>query len=452
LSKKFVVDTSIFLNDEEAIFKFDDNEVIFPSIVWEELNDKKDTANPNDSYLARRLLKLLTELAEVRPLREGVKLSEISEDSPFYNECKNKETLIRIDYNVNNPEVDNSFSYKKHDYKLIACAKNNDAILITSDMPLLGISKDFVKSEGYRADSIKSKKIYKGYRFEIVEGEIINDFYKEKYIEDVWNLYPNEFIVMVNSAMETHKAIGIKKNGKLKLVNFDNELNYSRMKVRPVNLEQKMLLYLLQDPDIKCITVTGISGKGKTLVSCDYAFSEIEKGNYNKFLYTKSIIPTDEDEYMGYNKGSEEEKFNAHIKALFTAVEFLYKEEICEKRTCTLQQKVEELMTTEKLGTLPLANIRGMNIYKKIVMLDEAQNTKQHVIKSLVSRFTDDAKLIVSGDIEQIDDPKLTMYNNGLSHLIEQGKEEDFIAHITLDIDNGNTKRGKLSTFAAKKL
>lgn len=85
-------------------------------------------------------------------------------------------------------------------------------------------------------------------------------------------------------------------------------------------------------------------------------------------------------------------------------------------------------------------------------MLDEAQNTKKHIIKSLITRLTDESKIIVMGDIEQIDDPKLNMYNNGLSHLIEKGKSESFIGHIMLDIDKGNSKRGKLSTFGAKKL
>lgn len=452
MSKKFVVDTSIFLNDEEAIYKFDDNEVIIPSIVWEELNDKKDNSNPIDSYLPRRLLSLLTELAEVRPLRNGVKLKEISKDSIFYENCKDLETLIRVDYRLSHKEIDESFFLKKHDYKIIACAKNNDAILVTSDNPLLGISKDFVKSESYRADNIKTKFVYKGYRFVDATQEEIDNFYITKLIEDTYNLYPNEFIVMVDITNKEHKAIGIKKRDGIKLVNFDKDLNFSRMNTRPANLEQKMFMYLLQDPEIICVTVTGISGKGKTLLSCDYAFSEIEKGDYNEFLYSKSIIPTDDDEYMGYNKGTEEEKFKAHIKALEGAIEFLYKEEIFEKRTCTLNEKMEELHNKGKLGTLPLANIRGMNIYKKVVLLDEAQNTKKHTMKTLVSRFTDDSKVIISGDIEQIDDPKLTIYNNGLSHLIEQGKEEDFIGHITLDIDNGNTKRGKLSTFASKKL
>lgn len=452
MSKKFVVDTSVFMNDENAIFKFSDNEVIIPSIVWEELNDKKDDSNPTKNYLPRRILRLLTDLANIRPLREGVKLSEMPDTSIFYNDCKDLPTLVKVDYRLSHKDIDEAFFLKKHDYKIIACAKNNDAILITSDYPLLGISKDFVESEEYRAGDIKNKKIYKGYRFEIVDPEVINEFYKNKKVDDVWNLYFNEFIVMVDSTNEAHKAIGIKKPNGIILVNFDKDLNFNKMKTRPLNLEQKMFLYLLQDPDIKCVTVTGISGKGKTLLSCDYAFAEIEKDNYTEFLYTKSIIPTDEDEYMGYNKGTEEEKFSAHIKALFTAIEYLYKDEIYKEKKCSLNQKVEELIANEKFGTLPLANIRGMNIYKKIVMLDEAQNTKKHVMKSLVSRLTDESKLIVSGDIEQIDDPKLSMYNNGLSHLIEQGKDEEFIAHIMLDIDNGNNKRGKLSTFAAKKL
>ena len=80
---------------------------------------------------------------------------------------------------------------------------------------------------------------------------------------DKWNLYPNEFIIIVDNTNPEHKGIGIKKNGYIKPVCFDKELNLSKMKTKPINLEQKMFLYLLQDEDIKCVTVTGISGKGK---------------------------------------------------------------------------------------------------------------------------------------------------------------------------------------------
>lgn len=453
-SKRFVVDSSVLMSDEEAIFKFGDNELIIPSIVWEELNDKKDTLDPSSSFLARRVLRILNDLSDIRPLREGVRLDEILESSAYYNEAKDIPTLIRLDYHIDNDEVDSSFIKKKNDYKIIGCAKNNDAILVTSDIPLLSIAKDFVKAEEYKAGQIKSKRLYKGYRIVTENGSVIDDLYnKEIELKDRWDLYPNEFIIIVDEINSAHKGIGIKKKDIIKPVNFDKELNLANMKTKPVNLEQKMFLYLLQDPDILCVTVCGISGKGKTLLSCDYALSQVKKGTYNQFLYTKSITPMDDDEYMGYNKGTEDEKFSAHIKALFTTVEYLFKEELVgPNKKKTVSEKMEELMGREELGTLPLAGIRGMNIFQKIVLLDEAQNTKKHTIKTLVSRLTDESKLIVSGDIEQIDDSKLNEFNNGLSHLIEQGKDEDFIGHITFDIDKGNSKRGKLSTFGSKKL
>lgn len=452
--KKFVIDSSVFMNDEEALFKFGENEVIIPSIVWEELNDKKDSLDPTSSYLPRRFLRMLKDLSDVRPLREGVKVCEIPETSIFYEQAKDIKTLVRIDYNIDNEKVDNSFVRKKNDYKIIGCAANNKAILVSSDIGMLGIAQDFVKAEEYKAGDIKDKKIYKGYRFVEENPEVIDLLYsKKETLLDKWGLYPNEFIIITDNTNPEHKGIGIKKKGIIKPVNFDKELNFSKMKTKPVNLEQKMFLYLLQDPDILCVTVTGISGKGKTLLSCDYALSQVERGNFNEFLYTKSITPTDDDEYMGYNKGSEEEKFSSHIKALYTTLEYLFKEELVgPNKKMTLAEKIEELSTKETLGTLPLAGIRGMNIFQKIVLLDEAQNTKKHTMKALVSRLTDESKLIVSGDIEQIDDPKLNKYNNGLSHLIEQGKEEDFVAHITFDIDKGDSKRGRLSTFGAKKL
>ena len=124
----------------------------------------------------------------------------------------------------------------------------------------------------------------------------------------------------------------------------------------------------------------------------------------------------------------------------------------CKDEEAMTPEKIQTIKEAGKLEVFPLAEIRGMNIFKKIVMLDEAQNTKKHMMKALVTRLTDESKLIVTGDVEQIDDPSLNFFNNGLAHLIENGKEEPFIAHITLDIDKKDSKRGKLATFGARKL
>ncbi len=452
------------MNDDESLFNFQENEIIIPSIVWEELNDNKD--NHNDGYIPRRILRLLTELSEIRPLREGIRLKELPETSKYYKMAKDLDTLIRVDYKIWNDTIKESFVMRKHDYHVMACALNNDAILITMDIGLLGIARDFVKAEEHKAEEIKSKEIFKGYRFVKVSGTLIDEFYSNKTMEDKWGLYPNEFIVLEDEIFKEHTAVGIKKKGLIKVCLFDKELNFSKMRTRPINLEQKMMLYLLQDPEILCVSVTGMSGRGKSLVCTDFAFTEVDKNVYSKFLYTKSIIPVDESEYMGFYRGGPDEKFTPHLQPLFSCIEFLYRDDLYRtknsngngryKEGCdepmTVEKKFEELRDIGKLGIVPLAEIRGMNIFNKIVMLDEAQNTKKHMIKTLVTRLTDESKLIVTGDIEQIDDPKLSMLNNGLSHLIEQGKTEEFIAHISLDIDKGNSKRGKLATFGAKKL
>ena len=116
-----------------------------------------------------------------------------------------------------------------------------------------------------------------------------------------------------------------------------------------------------------------------------------------------------------------------------------------------MEEKLDELIQSDFIRLYPLANIRGMSIDEKVVMLDEAQNTTRHMMKSLVTRMTDKSKLIVTGDVEQIDDKNLNMYNNGLSHLIEEGKHEPFIGHISMSIDK-RSKRGNLASFGSNKL
>ena len=224
------------------------------------------------------------------------------------------------------------------------------------------------------------------------------------------------------------------------------------MKLKPLNLEQKMFLYLLLDPSITCVSATGTSGKGKSLMAVDASLGFVYAKKYNKFLYTKSTIAVDKREELGFYKGTPEEKLKPHLQPLYSSVEFLYKDEIyAGKQRKSVDQKVEQLLEENILNFYPLANIRGMSIFDKVVMLDEAQNTTNHMIKSLVTRVNDSSKLIVLGDIEQIDDKNLNKYNNGLVHLIEAGKEEPYIGHITMDIDD-KSKRGLLSAFGANKL
>ncbi|PLS19723.1 phosphate starvation-inducible protein PhoH [Bacillus sp. M6-12] len=437
MSKKVVLDTSIPIYDIEWISKFQDlqdiEEVIIPSVVHEEINILKEE-NSERGYYARKVAEQLDELSQISPLRQGVKIGNI---------------LIRTSYKIENKEIKQSLIMDKNDYKIIACAKNENAILISRDRMMRVLARDFVKAEDYEADMIKTE-IYKGYRKIIVPENKIELLYREK-LENEYGLYPNEFVIMESEWNPQHVGIGICKKNRILPVYFD-KMNFKGMKLRPRNLEQKMFLYLLLDPEVLCVSALGTAGRGKTLLPVDYAFSSIDNKLANKLYYTKPTIAIDSKEELGFYPGSLNDKLKPHFQPLYSAVEEIFKEDLYRaSQRISVDQKVEQLINEDILMFFPLAHIRGMSIFDKRVILDEGQNTNRHTMKSIVTRLTDTSKLIVTGDVDQIDDRNLNRYNNGMIHLIETGKEEDFIGHITLDIDNRN-QRGRLAEFGARKL
>lgn len=436
MPKKYVLDTSVLLYDIDCLSKFEDNEVIIPSIVYEEINRFKEE-NTERGYYARAISKIFDELSSKSPLVKGVKLND---------------TLIRTSYDLINKEIKSKLTMDENDYKIISCAKNNNAILISRDRMMRVIARDFVNVEEYKADKVNTTELYKGYRKQVVKEDIITQLFETGLDNSSFGLYPNEFIILQNECNPQHVGIGINKNNKIIACDFDNMFRALRMKTRPINLEQKMFLYLLMDEDITCVTCTGVSGKGKSLIAIDYSLTSVYQQLFNQFLYTKSTIAVDQREYLGFTKGDLNEKLKPHLQPLYSSIEFLYQKELYKgKERISLDEKVEELIVNDILRFYPLAHIRGMSVFDKVIMLDEAQNTTNHMIKSLVTRINDNSKLIVTGDIEQIDDKNLNKYNNGLTHLIEAGKEEPFIAHITMDIDE-KSQRGKLAGFGARKL
>ena len=466
--KKIVIDKSVLMSDERSLFCFNNVEVIIPLCVWELLNESDDRENED---VRRALLRLFHDLSKIRALKDGVNLNELTEESAFFKEDDIANCLVRLD-------ISKSFSLSKvnrfdsRDYysKVVQCAVSqkiqDEAVkLVTMDTALFTYAKNFIKTEIFTAQDIKDPYLYKGYRFIDVDSTFFDEFYSKKEIPDTYGLYPNEFAIFTDRDFPSKRMIGIGKihqgNKVIKWCDLDN-VRVKNMKTKPQNLEQRMFLYLLNDPDIKCISVTGVSGRGKTLLSTDFALASVFNKEYNNFLYTKSIIPADESEYMGYYKGTMDDKFLPHLQPLITCFEYIFEKEIKENkqlsinkdknpndRPMTAEKKYEDLKAQSVLSTIPLAEIRGMNIFNKIVILDEAQNVKKHVMKAFITRLTDSSKVIVSGDIEQIDNQTLTKYNNGLSNLISKGKDQEFIAHLTLDIDDKGSKRGKLATFGA---
>lgn len=499
IKETITLDSSVLLYDFKCFDNFQNSKLIIPIVVFQELNKLKEQIGTEKGYYARRVIDFLLELVDLRGegLKQGlvygsniielVYISKLAKDSPLNN-------LLVVEA----------------DELVVETARVTDSKLCSRDKEMNVLAADFVQRYKYEFDVIKNE-IYKGYRYIPVSVDdyennesVMNKLMSLSKVDgNPYDMNPWEFALFVDeeSYDEYMKFKNTKKKvpkltiihtavyrpktsksnvGLLESVNLDE---YSRLdKITAQNQEQRMLIYLLKQMKLKNIhllSIQGGAGRGKTLSAASFALEEIRNNQYTKMLYTKSIREIDKQEELGTVPGDEFEKFKNYVIPFYSAIEYIYRKDIhgedTDKRTSgrniqnkengvtskrqqtstkslrTVDEIVEEFRTRNQLVFLPLGKIRGMNLYNSLAMLDEAQNTTRHGMKSYISRLDNNSSAIIMGDNHQIDDPNLNEYNNGFSHLIEEAKSEPFIAHLTLDIDE-DAVRGLLATFASSKL
>lgn len=458
--KMIVIDTNIAIDDPECLYKFGENDVIIPLTVYEELNEIKDESGTERGFLAREFLKNLTKIQQLA-LKNDKKYS----GNNFKNGILLNDTKIYLD--VDKPEDDENFflDLSKNDNKIIYCAynlkkKNENVVIVSNDIGVRFAAIELnIEAQQYKANKIDKTELYTGYKEVYVSTDFINNFYRLKKIDNTYELYPNEFVIFIDENNIEKKAIGRCKVsahsedniGEIHLLPNDkylkSDLETSPKIIRPKNIGQRMLYDLLQDDDVKIITITGMPGVGKTLLPVSDALEKVEEGKYKKFLYCKSVIPTDKSEEIGYFKGDMVDKLSNHLQGLYSSIEFLYEKEIYnEKHRKDLNEIVDKLIANNQIELKPLATIRGASIQNRYVMFDEAQNVNAYMMKAIITRICEDCKLIIAGDLNQIDTKHLHKYNNGLARVVAKGKEEKHVAHINLDI-NGKSARGSIATF-----
>jgi Predicted ATPase related to phosphate starvation-inducible protein PhoH len=414
--KIYVLDTNVLLYDPNALYSFGKNYVVIPSVVLDELDNFKkqnDELGRNARYISRELDKL----RQVGSLHNGVML-------------KNGGKLKILMHNVDSP-VFNIFNDNKNDNAILSVAKqftdeNHETILVSKDI-LVRVKSDIlkIKSEDYIQDKIDitQDSFYKGYTEVHVEDEIIDQFYKESFLQtdlDIFTHSPeNHFFVLKGSNKKS--AVARKVNKKL------ISLKYYRNNVFGIthkNVEQMMALELLLDPNVPIVTLTGKAGTGKTLLSLAAGLDQsLNDTKYSRVLAARSIIPLGRD--IGYLPGEKDEKLRYWMQPIYDNLEFLFD---C-KSSSELDKKLagyEDIVQVEAL-----TYIRGRSIANQYFIIDEAQNLTPHEVKTIATRIGEGSKLVLLGDPEQIDSPYLDMYSNGLIYLIEKLKHESISGHIT---------------------
>ena len=197
--------------------------------------------------------------------------------------------------------------------------------------------------------------------------------------------------------------------------------------IKPRNAEQAFALHAIQNPEVNLVTVCGVAGTGKTLLALAGALEQHKR--YDQIILARPIVALSNKD-LGFLPGDAEEKINPYMQPLFDNLKFIQGQFGPNERKYRL---IEDMKKDGKITISPLAYIRGRSLSNVVFIVDEAQNLTPHEVKTIVTRAGENTKIILTGDIRQIDTPYLDEQSNGLTYLIDRLRGKDLYCHITLE-------------------
>ena len=442
--KIFVLDTNVILHDYRAIRKFQDNDIVIPVAVIEEL-DKFKKGNDALAYNARGFVRTLDRLSDKKLFyKSGVEIGK---------------GLGTIKVELNHPfpeELRNCFRDDIQDHRIIATAmwvrdNNPDRFvaLVTKDINM----------------RLKAKAVgmeVQDYLTDRLEEERFDQAFKE--VQTVENLPAEALQELAYGPACTldRKYLGEKKPRANQLFRFVWEqgqtatlgrydaardcvvLVRSREAygIRPRNDEQKFALDACLNPAIKLVSLTGGAGTGKTLLALASALEQ-ESGFDQIILSRPAVILGNQD--LGFLPGDQKSKMTPFVQPLMDNLDVIRN---CFKPGSRQALKIDSMLKDEKLLISPLAYIRGRSLGKVFFIIDEAQNLTPHEVKTIITRAGEGTKIVFTGDIQQIDQPYLDQWSNGLTHLGDKMSGQALFEHVNLR----KGERSQLSEIAARLL
>jgi PhoH-like ATPase len=419
MRKVFILDTNVLLHDPNAIFKFEDNDLIIPIYVIEEI----DTFKKDQSELGRNAREVARKLDEHRSH------GGLSHPQPLGNGG-----TVRVAISKNPPQ-NPSYDSRSMDQRILELAletRDDDphtpTILVTKDVNMrirgdaLGLD-----TVDYEPERITLEELYPGNREIAVDGPTVDALYSDGGVAvPDEKLHANEYVLLKDDT-----------TGKSALGRFDKpagkvvpikKLREGVWGIRPRNKEQHYALDMLLNDDIKMVTLVGKAGTGKTLLAIAAGLQKVaEEQSFQKLLVSRPIFPLGRD--IGYLPGDIEEKLNPWMQPIYDNLELLLNLNRADKQG---GRSYAELMELGFVEIEPLTYIRGRSLPNVFMIVDEAQNLTPHEVKTIVTRAGEGTKIILTGDPYQIDHPYLDSLNNGLTIVAERFKPEAIAGHVTL--------------------
>jgi len=440
MKKIYVLDTNVLLYDPQALSKFEDNAIIIPITVIEEIDRFKKDMNETGRN-ARQVSRIMDGFRKVGSLSKGVALEN---GGTLRIEIYEEKVMKRLPPELREERGDNRILAVAVD--LMETETNVPVILVTKDTNLrikadaLGLA-----AQEYESDKVAIDDLFTGAASLEVEADLIDRFHGQGWLEfGAGLLLPNQFVTLTEAANPSHSAIGRFDHGTGRVMPLRDGGKEGVWSLFPRNLEQSFALDALLDDNVKIVTLVGKAGTGKTLLAIAAGLHKTAEENvYNRLLVSRPVFPMGRD--LGFLPGDIEEKLTPWMQPIFDNVELLLTGHEGEKRH---SKGYKELMAMGILEIEPLTYIRGRSIPNQYMIVDEAQNLTPHEIKTIVTRAGEGTKIVLTGDPYQIDNPYVDAESNGLTYVVERLKEQTISGHVTMM----KGERSELAELAANLL
>ena len=427
--KIFILDTNVYLTNHNCLFEYSKNDIVIPLKVLDEI-DKHKKRQDLVGFEARNTIRFLDSLREKGNLFKGVRLVK-------------RGGLLKVK-SYNPFALPDDLDLEDADNQIIATALSVKEEFPTKKVILVSLDINMrvkcdalgILTENYYVDSVlpNPEEIFSGVKEFSVSDDSINQVYSGDFScleSKQLDVYPNEFIFL-KSEIDEKRTIFLKKDNSSTIRKC---LNANCWGLSPRNKEQLLSLDLLMNKDIPLVTLVGKAGSGKTLLALAAALEQtINSNHYDRIIVTKPLQPVGKD--IGYLPGSMEEKMSPWIAPIKDNLNFLFKND-----KMTLQMYFDNGQIEVEAMTF----IRGRSITNSFIIIDEAQNLTQHEIKTILTRVGEGTKIILTGDIDQIDNVFINSTTNGLTYVVEKFKDQKIAGHMTLT----KGERSEVATISA---
>ena len=444
--KTYILDTNVYLTDFNSIYAFKNNDIVVPFKVLEEIDNHKKRQDAVGSN-ARQTIRIFDDLRTKGSLQNGVRLG------------KGKGILYVRGYEKS--LLPNEFNETGPDNQIIATALSEQernvkrkVILVSRDINMrvkcdsLGIlTEDYILGRVVKT----AAEVFTGMSQYLVDDALIDRFYEGEEIflekQDI-DLMTNQFVMLVSNSNDKKSALARFYDYNRPLKRMNGDWKDGVWGVIPRNKEQQFAFEMLMDPNVEVVSLVGKAGSGKTLCTLAAGLEQllkskskegetVRKGSYSRLIVTRPVQPLGKD--IGYLPGTMEEKMAPWLMPVQDNLQYL----LGDNKTT-----LDMYMSDGTIEVEALTYIRGRSIANAFIIVDEAQNLTKHELKTIITRVGEGTKIVLTGDIEQIDNMYIDETSNGLTYAVERFKKHDIAGHVTLQ----KGERSKVATLASKVL